>query len=323
MNEEEQNIELINLTAKKLTREASNAELERLDILLSENNYNQKTYGEIAKTWEESKKAKGITKQEVEEEWERLFQVIEEKPEKRATFSIYKIAATITLIIVGAVITYTWFQGLETTIVADNIREEILSDGSIVTLNSDASLTYSKKFNQDTREVDLTGEAYFEVESNKDKPFIIHTGSIDITVIGTSFNVRALENSETSEVVVNTGKVKLSSETKSVLLVAGEKGTVIKKSGKLFKTQNNNPNFQAWKTKNFEFRDTPLQEVIDLLNEVYDKSLYIEKNQSNECLITVSFQNQSFEPILKVLKSTLDLTIEETSKGLSIISDNC
>jgi transmembrane sensor len=314
---------LINLTIKKLTKEASNEELKQLDLLIDENEEHLKTQEEIIRTWKAGSKAEGITNQETETEWKRLNKVIDEASKKKTTFSFYKIAAAITFIIVGSVTFYSLIHSAKTTILADNVQIEILKDGSTVTLNSNALLTYEKDFNQSDRELVLEGEAYFEVEKDDLKPFVIHAHEIDITVVGTSFNVKSNEGSETSEVVVNSGTVKMSSKSKSIMLTVGEKGVLIKKSGKLFKVQNDNPNFQAWKTRNFDFDDTPLMEVIKLLNGVYGKSLYIENNQLKKCPITVSFQDLPFESILKVLENTLDLTIEENNTGLLITGDSC
>lgn len=323
MDEKEKHLSLINLTIKKLAKEASKEELKQLDLLIDGNEEHLKTQNEIIRTWEAGSKAEGITNQETEIEWKRLNKVIDESTKKKSTFSFYKIAVAITFIIVGSVTFYSLIYNAKTTIVADNVQMEVLKDGSTVTLNSNALLTYSKDFNQSDRELVLEGEAYFEVEKNKLKPFVIHAHGIDIIVVGTSFNVKSKEGGETSEVVVNTGTVKMSSKSNSILLTVGEKGVLIRKSGKLFKTQNDNPNFQSWKTRNFEFDDTPMMDVINLLNDVYGKSLYIENSQLQKCPITVSFQDLPFESILRVLENTLDLTIEENTLGLLITGDSC
>lgn len=73
-----------------------------------------------------------------------------------------------------------------------------LPDGSQVWLNSESKLTYGEKFGENTREVELIGEAFFDVVKDKSRPFIIHTNSIDVKVLGTAFNVRSYPNEKNS-----------------------------------------------------------------------------------------------------------------------------
>jgi len=86
----------------------------------------------------------------------------------------------------------------------------VLHDGTKVWLNADSKLSYANNFNGKTREVNLTGEAFFEVVSNKNKPFIIHTSKIVIRVTGTSFNVRSYPDEARVETSLIKGKVEVS-----------------------------------------------------------------------------------------------------------------
>jgi len=83
----------------------------------------------------------------------------------------------------------------------------LLPDGSLVFLNSKSSISYSKDF-KNKRELKLTGEAYFEVKKNPERPFLVETEKIKTRVLGTSFNIKAYKNSQTM-VSVNTGKVEV------------------------------------------------------------------------------------------------------------------
>jgi ferric-dicitrate binding protein FerR (iron transport regulator) len=84
-----------------------------------------------------------------------------------------------------------------------------LPDGSVVRLNSSSSLTYDKNFGKNVREVNLTGEAFFDVTKDSSHPFIIHTNVIDIKVLGTAFNVRSYPNDANTETSLIRGKVEV------------------------------------------------------------------------------------------------------------------
>lgn len=85
-----------------------------------------------------------------------------------------------------------------------------LPDGSSVWLNADSKISYPKSFGADTREVFLMGEAYFDVAHDAGHPFIIHSGDIDVRVLGTAFNVRNYKNEKSIEVSLIRGKIELS-----------------------------------------------------------------------------------------------------------------
>ena len=123
--------------------------------------------------------------------------------------------------------------------------------------------------------------------------------------------------------MVVTGKVQVTHAGDQVTLFPGEKATVNYKSGKLFKLVNDDPNFQAWRTKKFVFDDLPLAQVIALLSEVFDTSIYLANEQLGACPVTVSFDNQSLDSIIEVLTNTLDLTTTKTNKGLAIEGEGC
>ncbi len=192
-----------------------------------------------------------------------------------------------------------------------------LSDGTLVSLNSDTQLKYPKKFGKDTREVTIEGEAFFEVKPNKNKPFIIHAGNAQIKVLGTSFNVSAYPRARLVEVIVETGKVKVSNkltvteQTNELILDPGDKGTLVYSSNALLKTTNQDPNFMAWKTHNLIFRATSLSEVISNLEKVYKVNIRLDDPKLNGLLLTAHFNDYPLEFILKVIGTTFQM---ETKK---------
>jgi ferric-dicitrate binding protein FerR (iron transport regulator) len=101
-----------------------------------------------------------------------------------------------------------------------------LPDGSKVWLNSGSTLTYDKQFGKEIREVVLSGEAFFDVVKNAEKPFIIHTTSMDIKVLGTRFNVKSYSGDKLSEATLIHGSIEVSLKKRAsekILLKPNEK----------------------------------------------------------------------------------------------------
>ncbi|MEP1095991.1 MAG: FecR domain-containing protein [Cyclobacteriaceae bacterium] len=323
MKNSSEHSELIHLTTHKLTGEASRDELSRLDELLLENRENQRVHSELIRTWDGTEKAAGFTQEDTDEEWERLKNSIQNEQSSGNSFSFLKIAATIVLAIGVGLSAYFLNQDNATHLVAQQVQTEVLEDGSTITLNAATELSFSSDYGKEKREVNLTGEAFFDIEKDIDRPFIIHTPSVDVKVIGTSFTLRVLPDEPTAEVVVTDGTVEVSYRGKVIKLEVGEKGILDKNSRQLFKVFNDNINFMAWKTKIFVFNDVLLEDVIEILNNAYQSSVYIKGTEIAKCPVTVSFEEKSLDSILQVLTTTLNLSIWKTGNGTELSGSGC
>ncbi len=190
-----------------------------------------------------------------------------------------------------------------------------LPDGTQVSLNCSSRLTYPKQFSGKTREVNLEGEAFFEVMPDASQPFVISAGNAQIKVLGTSFNVCAKPGDKTVEVVVETGKVEVacpatpSSLQEGLILVPGEKGMLYNDNNQLIKSLNNNPNATAWKTNELLFDKTSLREVIADLEKVYHTEIQLSDPSLNELVLTAHFNNQPLDFILEVIRLTFSLEL--------------
>ena len=314
--------EIIQLSTRKFTGEASAEEAERLEKLISENEENHLLYKELVGVWDGTDKAKGITQKDVSEEWLRLRREIRNADKK--SFSFLKIAASVALIATVGIAFFLFQNDKTTYLIAEQVQAQTLQDGSIVTLNAESELSYPAEFlDKGTREVNLKGEAFFEVERNPEKPFIIHTPSVQIEVLGTSFSVRSRNEEKTTTVIVASGSVKVSGNSNALVLKVNEKAIFDKESGKLFKVVNDDPNYLSWKTKQFTFDDRPLHEVAKSLSTAYQTSIRLMAESINDCPVTVSFDGQSLDAILEILSTTLDLTVEKTSEGFEISGKGC
>jgi ferric-dicitrate binding protein FerR (iron transport regulator) len=234
---------------------------------------------------------------------------------------LMRIAAVAAILIVGI---FSIYYLSETNINQNQIeivsnergKEIVLADGSKVWLNKNAVLTYPDKFDKNTRNVELSGEAFFEIAKNPNKPFIVNMSNATVTVVGTSFNINSKENE--TEIVVATGTVKVTDtdNSKSELITVGYSAKVSDNNIEKYKTSS--PNYLAWKTGEFVFKETPINQVVKDLNSYYESQIILN-NDEIECLLTATFIKANLEDIVDVLKLTCDIEIIKDDNNYIII----
>ncbi|MEN8249337.1 MAG: FecR domain-containing protein [Bacteroidota bacterium] len=239
----------------------------------------------------------------------------------------YSIAAAIALIAsLGYLFWNNSYQSGQVVVLAERTGlAVILPDSSVITLNKGAKLSYPKEFSEEKRQVALTGEAFFEIKRNENKPFSVDLGLSKVEVLGTSFNINNINENNNVEVIVNSGTVRFSNKelSESVILNKGEKGTIMRNNGTIAKTENLDVNFMAWKTRKIVFNNVGLDEVIKTLNKIYDEEITFSTDIGPDCRVTVSFDNQSIEAILSVLEATLNLEYNKTGDNIEVIKSGC
>ncbi|MEM9928853.1 MAG: FecR domain-containing protein, partial [Bacteroidota bacterium] len=168
----------------------------------------------------------------------------------RSRFSILRIAAALLVLAVAAFTIVGYLNEDRATVLAfsttSDTEEVKLPDGSIITLNKDTELTYVADKN--TRQLELTGEAFFDVARDEARPFTIITGDLTTTVLGTSFNIRAYPDEEL-EVSVKSGKVAVAAAEEEVVLVKAEKVTYEPKAKTLAPKATAVVEADVWKTQ--------------------------------------------------------------------------
>ncbi|MBE9585823.1 FecR domain-containing protein [Mucilaginibacter sp. JRF] len=180
-----------------------------------------------------------------------------------------------------------------------------LADGTRVTLNANSELRYPENFNGDKREVYLTGEAYFQVFHNADKPFVIHSGNLLTHVLGTTFTVSAYPKSVSPlNVTVLTGKVAVKHEQANALavLTRGQSATMRQgKSAFELDTLKNPEDAIAWIDDKLIFENANMKEVASVLSNKYGVTINIADDQLAAQHITAIFQGQTLSGILKAV----------------------
>ena len=204
---------------------------------------------------------------------------------------------------------------------ADELQEIQLADGSIVKLNVGSTLRYPDTFDGNNREVELTGEAFFDIAKDESMPFIITTAQSRVEVLGTSFNVRETDDEQLTTVAVLTGQVRMTSlaNDKSVTLSKEQKGTIYA-NGKISKEDNENLNALAWESGILRFKSTPLGEVFGDIASFYDVSILNKSKDIEDCTYSMSSQSISLDNLLENLNKLYHFEIERKVGNLIIVS---
>ena len=200
--------------------------------------------------------------------------------------------------------------------------EKILPDGTKISLNKNSSITYPTTFAGNTREINLEGEAFFEVHHDAAHPFIIHTQGTDIRVLGTSFNVKAYDTQV--QVVVKTGRVRFSKNNTEVILEKGQKGELLANVGTIIKSEiEEQKAIIVTKKLSLEFEKTSLGEVVDKLSQTFGKKISFSNDKIKNCKLTASFQDEKLENIIQVIAETFNLKIENKSDSFILSGQGC
>lgn len=185
-----------------------------------------------------------------------------------------------------------------------------LPDGTKLVLNANSELSYSKSNFQKVRELELIkGECFIDVVHNPEKPFSIHYKDLEVTDIGTSFNVKLAQSQ--IDVVVSTGQVKLhiAGNASETILNAGDAAYyhISKKYIKKVKLQDSN--YKAYTDHVINFNATALPEVVRTLESVYHRKIIIQSPNLNSRKFTGEFKKQKIKDVLKVIAETLQINI--------------
>lgn len=192
-----------------------------------------------------------------------------------------------------------------------------LDDGSVVWLNAASRLTYPGRFTGDVREVTLEGEAFFDVARKEDQPFVIKSGALKTTVLGTSFNIRAYREDKTMSVAVVTGKVRVSSQEAELHLEPNQQAVFDKKQHKLDKREEMfMSEMVSWKEGMLRFRNTTFPEVAAVLKRTRGMEISYDSRLENCPIVHADFdENDSLESILGTLMLAVNGSVEKTDDG--------
>lgn len=347
---------LVLLITKQLSASLSAEEAEELQQLLREDDHRQ-AYQLLHKFWHQQAEAAAPDKEKAlarvlenirEESVCEVAPLPRQTPDKKQLPLRKAVVAAAALVVLAA--GYWRLAGRNTPTqdavalkpavptAADSVVEKqnakgtrsiiILADGSKVWLNADSRLQYPVAFEGATREVELSGEAFFDVAKNKQKPFIIRLKKGMVKVLGTSFNIKAYDDAPLVETSVATGRVVFipgaaagGQTTDSIVLTHDRKAVYHINAGTVETLATSSATDKAWTEGKLIFDQSPIEEIAAVLERNFGKQVIINDEELKSYRFTGSFANDRIEDILYYLSKSKPFTyrITETQVTLSAL----
>lgn len=201
-----------------------------------------------------------------------------------------------------------------------------LPDGTTVVLNAGSRLHYPKDFTGKNREVILEGEAFFDVARDESRPFLVEAGNAVTRVIGTSFIIRSWNERPSSDIIVYSGLVKVTSKTtgSTIMLEKHQHVRVANKNGALSLLPVRDPQrFSSWMEGKLTFDDETLAEVIPVIERAIDANIKIESARLSDCRISGSLYAGNAEEVLKALSLMFSLEWRKENGQYILSGEGC
>lgn len=200
-----------------------------------------------------------------------------------------------------------------------------LNDGSIVSLNSESSISFAKGFKGETREIVLKGEAFFDVAKDSLRPFIVQTGTISTQALGTSFNINYPDEASEISVSLATGIVRVSDkgEYRSEVLNPGEQMVYDPQKKFHMVKAFDMKEVLSWKDGVLYFKNSDMQQVISKLEKWYAVDIEVEDvaREGNDWNYTGEYNNETLENVLDGIGFVKNFTYEKQNDKIIINLD--
>lgn len=353
---------LIELMARKMGKSASGEDLKELDRLLAA--YPSYTYlEEIARSLKGSPEHFGMPTQEeavVDSGWKKLEGRLGEDlgeeapsvghaaPIKRAAPLWPRLAVAASLLLLGAGSAWYFHSTQKPPVPTARVIHKlfnvrygsaqqmfVLEDGTKVWLNAGSRLMYPDVFTGSSRDVELEGEAFFDVAQHASMPFLVHAGKVTVKVLGTRFNLKAYREDASVTTTLISGRVQVSMDDdpeRKIILSPHEK-LILVKTGEIKSISHNALRYQvqslpevssmpqetAWMENKLVFSDEPFDEVARLLERKYDVQIEFENEDLKAQHLSGVFEKESLKEVLDILRMTTRFHYQIEGKKVSLI----
>lgn len=331
---------VIQLLHKNLTGEISASDKDLLLDWLNQSNENKHFGDSIRQVWDLSANYTPSFTPNVEQGIARFTERIQANPshlsvshnqsnkviELPSKFIWRRIAAAC-LIVLGSVAVWKMsssltVQQMQVATLAGQTEQIELADGSIIHLNEKSNLIYPSKFKGKTRQVRVSGEAFFDIAKNEKKPFVVDSDLAQVKVIGTSFNVNEI-NDHQIEVDVKSGTVEFQPNgyKQKITLSANEKGVFDLKTKELTPSKSKSSNAGMWVTKTLTFEDTYMSKVFSDLESFYGVTFEVDNADIKKCVWTSPvIVDKSLDEVLTMIKYSFNFNFDTKSNDKIIVS---
>ena len=325
----EKDIKNKGLIVKFLAGEISDNEIYLLKKWLDKEPANRKIFDEENELWQKTGIKTSVDHYKTDEIWSKISKDLGIGKNrinkvvilKKNYFRISIVAASIAfLVAIGGLSLLLMERGSSRKIAVpsslvktdDGERTHIfLADSTEVILNSGSTLEYTSDYNINDRVVKLTGEGFFDVRTNSDKPFLVQVDKLTISATGTRFNVFSYKNEDRIETTLEEGKIHVQvSEKEKYDLAQGQQIVYFVRTAKAIVRHVNTETYTSWKENKLRFIDTPFEEVLRKIARKYNVTFEIKNRELLELKYTATFIDESIEDVMKLLKKVSPITYQ-------------
>jgi len=317
------------LIARYLSGEAEAAETQRLHEWIGQSEANRALYNELERTWNESGKLKALQSVSADKSWDELSHKLFgqqdiQQPRTSRVRILYRVVAAVAAVALLLIVSY-WWLGHRTapkdmlTVIRSSatIVYQVLPDGSEIWLNRNSELRYQVSGRSGERRAVLHGEAFFHVSKDSLHPFIINAADAEVSVLGTSFNVKAYPGCKEVEVMVQSGKVRVSplkNQNSRLVLSQGEMARIDQFRINPSTAASVEENYLSWKTGKLVFREAPLDSVLVDLEKCYGIRITFAGSDISTYRLTANYDNEKLPEVIILLQTVLGVKFEQTGE---------
>ncbi|NVK84769.1 MAG: FecR domain-containing protein [Cytophagia bacterium] len=310
------------LMLKYLSDTVTTEEREAMEAWMAESEENSKYIQQLKSLWANAESFSLLDSIDLEENWKGVQGKLN-KHEAANNRIFWRVAAAVIFIVSAAFLVkslmYTAPQQMIFT--AQQQTDITLPDGTLVTMKEGATLKYPEEFGNERR-VEFEGEAFFEVERDTERPFIIEADDTETLVLGTSFNLKTATSYSGFELVLVEGKVSFSTADEKVVLTPGQR-VALGPNGLLEKTENSNLNFQAWQTGSLVFENAKMDDVFEDIGNAYNVHFELENPAFASCTLTARYDQEDLDSILNTLEILFNTSFTEKQDAILVSGGSC
>lgn len=305
------------LISKILSGEASDEEKAEFEEWLRESEDNKALFDAYKRVWDspsmpdvDTEAAWGTTKNRLN------------IPRNRLHFRYRGWAVIAASFFIAAIAWLIWFGNQPEMVklsALENNESHYLPDSSVVTLQKGASIAYKKPF---ARRLSLEGTAFFEINHQEGKSFLVEASRSTIEVLGTKFNVETDEYGG-NMIFLLEGKVAVNNELEDITLAPGEAAYVGNADSEIKRVENEMNNALYWKSKTLKFQNSPLKVVFKTFEQLFDVNIEMSDSTIGNCRLSSSFKDSSLDDMLKVILEIHDLKMKKSEGRYEITGKGC
>jgi transmembrane sensor len=327
------------LLIKYIAGDASEEEVAAAEQWINSSSEHRKEYEELKLLWDKTSEVADFDRIDAEADWRKVKNKVgfdqddEVRPlyKSKARSLYYYLSRVAAVLILGIGVVWLisrWGQNKQMeAIVATtgpNEEKEIeLPDGSKIFLNENSRISYLEDF-ENRREIEMEGEAFFEVVKRDGATFRVKAANTITEVLGTTFNVKTFDKQDKAIVTLMTGKVALYKQNDSserLLMEKGEQATYEK--GDISKKKTDDRNVISWKVNKLLFEDTQLTEVIESIEKYFKIKIEVENKSLLNCHYTGTFTNPTLERTFEIVGKTLGAEVKKSGNVYVITGEGC